>query len=79
MVEESPVYSELLASIEKAIGEEFASTREEEAQLNRFIEVFLRHRQLHDMNTIFRESSGVDLCSYVDQWKQDEKTMSELP
>jgi hypothetical protein len=31
------------------------------------------------MGTIFRESSGVDLCNYVDQWKRDEKTMAELP
>lgn len=79
MVEESPVYFELLSSIEMAIGQEFDSTAKEELHLQRYIEVFLRHKSLEDMSTIFSQSTGVDLCTYVEQWKQDEKTMAQLP
>ena len=78
MVEDSPNYFKLLEEIEGVIVEQFNSTKKEQKALQKFIEIYMRHRQLETIATIFKESNGVELCNYVDQWKRDEKEMSQL-
>ena len=78
MVEESPQYLPLLGEIEGTLESEFEATGAQEEVLQRFIEIYVRHRGLASMANIFRENNGVELCNFVEQWKRDEKEMAGL-
>jgi hypothetical protein len=78
MVDDSPLYHSLLAEIQSALSREFAATQREEAALQKFIEIYLRHSGVGAMEKMFGENSGVELCGFVEQWKKDEREMQEL-
>jgi hypothetical protein len=78
MIEDSPLYSGLISQIEGILGSEFQQTAKEEVLLQKFVDIYLRHKELDSMTAIFKDNNGVELCNYVEEWKRDEKEMHEL-
>lgn len=78
MIEDSPNYSVLITQIEEILSKEFQQTEKEEQLLQNFVDIYLRHKELNSMASIFKENNGVELCNSVEEWKKDEKEMHEL-
>jgi hypothetical protein len=55
-----------MAQISAILTGEFQQTAKEEILLQKFIDIYLRHRSLSTMATIFSENNGVELCNYVE-------------
>lgn len=65
MIEDSPNYSILITQIEDILSKEFQQTEKEEQLLQKFVDIYLRHKELDSMASIFKENNGVELCNYV--------------
>ena len=47
--------------------------------MQKYIQIYLRHKELSDMTCIFENNGAVDMCQLVEEWKSDEKEMHSLP
>ena len=79
LIEDSLFYRSMLHQIEACMRDHYNDVVQEEKCLDKFLEIYKRHKNKPGIEKIIEESSISELSEYVIDWKHDNEQMSELP
>lgn len=79
LIEESWFYTQLMGEIEECLKQEYEEVVKQEEELQKFIEIYAKHKGMPAMKQIIQENNPAEISLYVQEWRADNETMQKMP